>query len=421
MKTTIRSILLFIILVQLTGCSFFTDLLGTVGILKPEPEEEKFVSPYDEPLVFCAYFHYFRTDNWAQWFYPGRDPEKTTGSDPWRRDVWIGRTGDYPYIGAYDNVRDAEIMRWHIRLAKAAGITAFVLYVYDWQDQEAETQLILDVAAQENFKVGFCEHSVDLGAKPRSIFDGRAYPLMLEKYSRYEQITEQYSQELGTPLPEEKRRYIRPNSRNRRSVSPEALKMATDRVAAMINRWKTHPAYLRVDNKPIILLPYGDENLQPQDFLQVIQNLEAGAGEDLYVVGLVPQVYWYFYPKHVPYSGITEAWAAAGTDAFTHWTPNGMVTESQKVRREVTRFNVKNSVKWKKDPMIPVMPGFNDDDWRPGDVPAPVAPRKNGEAWRGQLEAAVSAKPRFIFIQAWNEWHEGSQIEPSTYYSDPYL
>lgn len=423
MRSILRMMALALVLSLLSGCAFFEDLLEPLGLIKPgSDDEDDFVSPYDEPQVFCAYFHYFRTDNYAQWFYPGRDPGSILGPEPWRRHIWIGRAGDYPYIGAYDNVRDAEIMRWHIQLAKAAGIRAFLLYVYDWQDQEAETQLLLDVAAQEGFKIGFVEHSHDLGARPRSLLDGRAYPIMFEKYSNHDEVMASYSRELGLPVPEETTRYIKPpSSRKSRVVPEDALKLATDRVAAMLNRWKTHPAYLRIDNKPIILLPYVDEHLEPQDFKNITERLEQNVHEDLYVVALVPQVYWYFYPKHVPYSGITEAWAEAGADAFTHWTPNGMVTETQKVREEVTKFNVRNSVEWGKDPMIPAMPGFNDDDWRPGDSPAPNAPRRNGEAWREQLEAIMEAKPRFVFIQAWNEWHEGSQIEPSTYYSDPYL
>ncbi len=63
-------------------------------------------------------------------------------------------------------------------------------------------------------------------------------------------------------------------------------------------------------------------------------------------------------------AGITKEWAETGTAAFTHWTPNGMVTASQKTRLKVTQFNVSDSRKWKKDAMIPIMPGFEDDAWR---------------------------------------------------------
>ena len=45
----------------------------------------------------------------------------------------------------------------------------------------------------------------------------------------------------------------------------------------------------------------------------------------------------------------------------------------------------------------------------------------NGAANALTGDNALTVKPRFLFIQGWNEWHEGSQIEPSTLDSDPYL
>jgi hypothetical protein len=422
MKQFISVIFLVMLATCVAGCAFFTDILDTLGVIRTDGQEDEFVSPYTgRPEVVCAYFHYFRTDDFSQWHYPGRDPRRVAGPESWRRQIWIGNADDYPYIGTYDNIRDPEIMRWHIRLAKAAGITAFVVYMFDWKEQERETQLLMDVAAQENFKIGLCEHHSYLGAVPRSLLGGVPHPRQLQKYLGYHQVMDMYADQLGLPRQDEGQSYIRPIPRSLRAIPRDAANQAIDRIAGMVNRWKDHPAYYRVDGKPLIMIPYGDERLLPEDFKQIATGVEAKVGRSLYVVALVPQVYWYFYPAHVPYSGISKDWAEVGASAFTHWTPNGMITAPQRLRIDVTRFNVKDSVKWKKDPMIPLMPGFDDDAWRPGDDPAPTAPRRNGEAWREQLQAAVAARPRFLFIQAWNEWHEGSQIEPSTAYSDPYL
>lgn len=422
MRTLVRIVSLFVILSLLTGCAFFESILDTIG-LAPDGSKDKetFQSPYDKPEVFCAYFHYFNSDTMDQWWYPGRDPSKVSGPEAWRRDIWVGRSGDYPYIGIYNNITDAEVMRWHIRLAKASGITAFLVYMYNWEEQQQETQLMLDVAAQEQFKIGFVEHHSYLGAISRSIFEGRSYPIMPQKYVGYDQIMADYALKTGTSLPEEQTRYIKPVPRSLRAIPADTLQEASRRITGMLGRWKNHSAYLRVDKKPVIFIPYIDADLEHGDLKQLVDAIESEGGEDLYIVGIIPQIYWYFFPAHVPNSGITAEWAKSGVDGFTNWTPNGMVTASQKLRVDVAKFNVKDSVKWHKDPIIPIMPGFNDDAWRPGDEPAPSSSRRNGMAWREQLDAAVAAKPRFLFIQAWNEWHEGSQIEPSTHYSDPYL
>lgn len=76
-------------------------------------------------------------------------------SDGWRRHATTTKEG-YPLVGLYDP-DDPEILRWHIRLAKAAGITAFAVSLYDWENSKAEQRLreifdnMLDIAAAENF------------------------------------------------------------------------------------------------------------------------------------------------------------------------------------------------------------------------------------------------------------------------------
>ena len=318
-------------------------------------------------------------------------------------------------------MEDKEIMRWHIRLAKASGITAFFLAINNWEDELPQTDRLLEVAAEENFKIGFMEAHSFLGAVPRTIFDGRRQPVPPRKYVGYDQIMEQYSKTSPILLSSGQTRYIRPESRSLRDVPKDALEQAINRIAEMLRQKKSHPAYLRIDGKPLIVIPYMDMNLTPAEFKTFTDGIRSHVEEEIYIVAIVPFIYWYFNPELVLGSGISREWANSGADAFTHWTPNGMITAPQRTRLKVTRFNVKDSLRWNKDPIIPIMPGFDDDAWQPGDHPAPASPRNNGQAWSDQLDAAITAKARFIYIQAWNEWHEGAQIEPSTHYSDPYL
>lgn len=416
MKTSIVYGLLIVMLVMFAaGCSNLPAGSGKRGVTPPT----ELTSPFAQPQVWCAYFPYFQTDNFAQWWYPGKDPTYVIGPEPWRRAIWVGNPDDYPYIGTYNNVSDREILRWHIRLAKAAGISAFIVYLYNWEEQATATQLLLDVAAEENFMIGLGEQHSYLGAVARSILDGRPQPILSRQYVGYDTIMANYSRQTGL-LPSSKTQYTRPIPRSVREIPRDAIEQASERIAGMLKTWKAHPAYLRVDGKPGVVIPYLDATLEPADLKQLTANIEAAVHEDVYVVAIIPQVYWYFDPQYVKNSGITDQWAHTGVEAFTHWTPNGMVTAPQKLRQEVTAFHVQNSLAWRKDPIIPVMPGFNDDAWQPGDDPSPTVARRNGETWRDQLEAALAAKPRVIFIHAWNAWQDGSQIEPSTAYGEPY-
>lgn len=59
-----------------------------------------------------------------------------------------------------------------------------------------------------------------------------------------------------------------------------------------------------------------------------------------------------------------------------------------------------------------VIPGYDDTKLnRPG--PRPTTGRHSGETYRVLWQEAIAAQPDWILITSWNEWHEGSEIEPS--------
>ena len=61
-----------------------------------------------------------------------------------------------------------------------------------------------------------------------------------------------------------------------------------------------------------------------------------------------------------------------------------------------------------------ILPGFDDRLQPDRKGKRPVIDRENGEAFRRLWKAAISADPDWILIVSFNEWHEASQIEPST-------
>lgn len=48
-------------------------------------------------------------------------------------------------------------------------------------------------------------------------------------------------------------------------------------------------------------------------------------------------------------------------------------------------------------------------------------PRKNGKTYRELWNQALKINPDWVLITSFNEWHEGTEIEPSKEYSDLYL
>jgi len=67
---------------------------------------------------------------------------------------------------------------------------------------------------------------------------------------------------------------------------------------------------------------------------------------------------------------------------------------------------------------ITVIPGYDDTKVR---HPGFKVDRQNGEVYRALWQAALDANPDWVLITSWNEWHEGTEIEPSFEFGDTYL
>jgi len=67
---------------------------------------------------------------------------------------------------------------------------------------------------------------------------------------------------------------------------------------------------------------------------------------------------------------------------------------------------------------LTVIPGYDDTKIR---KPGLAVDRYDTELYRIQWEQAIKADPDWILITSFNEWHEGSEIEPSLEYQQQYL
>jgi hypothetical protein len=69
---------------------------------------------------------------------------------------------------------------------------------------------------------------------------------------------------------------------------------------------------------------------------------------------------------------------------------------------------------------VTVIPGYDDRNLgRP--LPRPVTDRWAGETYRVLWQEAIAAAPDYVLITSWNEWHEGSELEPSAEYDSRIL
>jgi hypothetical protein len=70
-------------------------------------------------------------------------------------------------------------------------------------------------------------------------------------------------------------------------------------------------------------------------------------------------------------------------------------------------------------PFVPaVAPGYDDRRVR---EPGFAIPRADGATYEASWRAALSVDPAWVLVSSWNEWHEGSEIEPSVEHGRRYL
>jgi len=69
---------------------------------------------------------------------------------------------------------------------------------------------------------------------------------------------------------------------------------------------------------------------------------------------------------------------------------------------------------------VTIIPGYDDrNTGRP--MPRPVTDRWGGGTYRVLWQEAIAASPDYVLITSWNEWHEGSELEPSIEYGSRIL
>ena len=188
---------------------------------------------------------------------------------------------------------------------------------------------------------------------------------------------------------------------------PRTPQTAADDIIKVLNKYGRHPAHLKINGKPVVFV-YG----------RALQQL--GLTGWLKVIEIVNEKY--------------EGGVTAIGDQFSHG--------SARIFDGVHTYNTAGSLKgmtpadvrkWAagtykpwvqladqagKISALTVIPGYDDRKIR---KPGLAVGRYDTKLYRVQWEEAIKADPHWILITSFNEWHEGSEIEPSLEYGQKYL
>ena len=174
----------------------------------------------------------------------------------------------------------------------------------------------------------------------------------------------------------------------------------TNALATLLATHAQHPAYLRYQGKPVIF--FWRQQRFSVDEWATIRNQVDPNYDTFWIAEGTDLAYQAVFDGHHLYS---IAWANSPVDQLTKW---GNSVRNYADENQVERLWVATA-----------MPGYDDTGLPRTDAFA-VA-RRNGDYYRETWQGAVASQPNMIIVTSFNEWPEGTHIEPSVTYGNLYL
>lgn len=168
----------------------------------------------------------------------------------------------------------------------------------------------------------------------------------------------------------------------------------------LLNQYADHPSFFRWQGLPVFFV-YGRAmgQLSRAQWAEVIQKVKA------------------LHPCLFIGDSLDPTWLEF-FDGLHEYNPVGAVLEGALLEERARKYvsAVKSSGKIST---VTVLPGYDDSNiGRPHPI---VVDRENTRLYRRMWQSAINARPDWVLICSFNEWHEGSEIEPSVELGDQYL
>ncbi|MBD3182424.1 DUF1080 domain-containing protein [Candidatus Poribacteria bacterium] len=182
---------------------------------------------------------------------------------------------------------------------------------------------------------------------------------------------------------------------------------AVDDLVYILEKYGSNPAFLKVEGKPVIFI-YGRVMAQVSmdEWPEIISMTRRLYGSDFVLIA----------------DGYKESYARMFDGIHTYnicsWVQKKTPDELRKLSEQSFNNAVKIAKKNARISCITIIPGYDDTKIR---MPGIKAERMDGKTYSILWEEAIATDPDWILITSWNEWHEGSEIEPSWEHGDKYL
>jgi glycoprotein endo-alpha-1,2-mannosidase len=188
---------------------------------------------------------------------------------------------------------------------------------------------------------------------------------------------------------------------------PRSPQSAADDIVKILEHYAGHPAYLKTGGKPVVFV-YG----------------RAVSDIGLYGWYQAKQLINQKYKGGAALIGDQMSYAAANVFDVIH-TYNTCGQLADKTSKQIQTWTKQQYGDWvymaqnlNSISTLTIIPGYDDTKIR---TPGLDTKRLDGQLYQAQWDAVLSCGPDWVIITSFNEWHEGSEIEPSEQYGDRYL
>jgi len=182
---------------------------------------------------------------------------------------------------------------------------------------------------------------------------------------------------------------------------------AVEDLLYLLNQYGGHPAFLTLAGKPVIFV-YGRVMGQvPLDaWPTILKDVRDDYAKDFVLIADGYQ------------QGYARVFDGVHTYNICGWVKDKTPEELRASSAESFESAVALARSQGKISCITIIPGYDDTKIR---EPGLNAKRQDGATYRVLWEEAIKADPDWVLITSWNEWHEGSEIEPSWEDGDTYI
>ncbi|MFN3650591.1 MAG: hypothetical protein ACK47B_13525 [Armatimonadota bacterium] len=167
------------------------------------------------------------------------------------------------------------------------------------------------------------------------------------------------------------------------------------------------PAYLKVEDRPVLFLyERAVRQLDPEQWAGVLEGLNRAVPPGVLAVA--------------DGDGLSEAMVFDGTHRNNPAPALAGVPPAEwKTRWEgVLRPAAERAHQWDRIAVATVSPGYDESRLVRNGA---VIGRNSGDFYRRGWEAALALRPDWVLVRSFNQWHDGTEIEPSVEHGDLYL